>query len=95
MRTVRTKALCGRLEENLQIVQFRDIVESAATKFAATSVTNDPPERMDETTTLADSHHADKHFHLATAKGSGNELLIRAIDDTHVRMFEPVDALAL
>lgn len=100
--TARAKALRGRRDEILQLVQFRDIVESAAAKLAAGSVTDALLERldeaisaMDEATTLAESRRADTLFHLAIAEGSGNELLVRSIEDARVRMFEPVDALAV
>ena len=70
--------------------------------MAAAAVTDELLERldaaieaMDEATTLAESRRADTLFHLAIAEGSGNELLVRAIEDARVRMFEPVDALAV
>jgi DNA-binding FadR family transcriptional regulator len=100
--TARARALLGRRDEILQLVQFRDIVESAAAKLAAASVTDALLKRLDEAiedmdaaSTLAESRRADTLFHLAIAEGSGNDLLVRAIEDARVRMFEPVDALAV
>lgn len=98
----RANALRGRRDEILQLVQFCDIVESAAAKLAAASVTDELLERLDaaieamgEATTLAESRRADTLFQLAIVEESGNELLVRAIEDARVRMFEPVDALAV
>ena len=98
----RARALLGCKDEILQLVQFRDIVESAAAKLAAASVTEGLLKRLDEAiaeldaaSTLAESRRADTLFHLAIAEGSGNPFLVRAIEDARVRMFEPVDALAV
>lgn len=98
----RARALLGRREEILQLVQFRDIVESAAARLAAASVSkqllsrlDDAISEMDSASTLAESRRADTLFHLAIAEGSGNPFLVRAIEDARVRMFEPVDALAV
>lgn len=99
---VRSRVLLGRRDEILELVEFRDIVESAAARLAADSVTDELLDRLDEAiedmdaaSTLAESRRADTLFHLAIAEGSGNRLLVRAIEDARVRMFEPVDALAV
>lgn len=98
----RTRALRGRRAEILQLIQFRGIVESSAARLAAASVTDallkrldDAIEEMAHAETTAQSRRADTLFHLAIAEGSGNSLLISAIEDARVRMFEPVDALAV
>lgn len=98
----RLRALQGKRGEILELVQFRGIVEAAAARLAAEARTAELVERLDaaivdmeQATTLAESRRADTDFHLAIAEGSGNALLVRAVEDARVRMFEPVDVLAV
>jgi len=98
----RTSALRGRRNEVLELVQFRDIVESASARLAAEAVTPNLLDRLDDAladlsaaTTLAQCRRADTIFHLAIAEGSGNSLLVHSVEEARIRMFEPVDALAV
>lgn len=97
----RIGALRRRRGEVLELVQFRDIVESAAARLAAEATTPELVARLDaaiaemeDAETFAESRRADTEFHLAIVEGTGNALLVRAVEDARVRMFEPVDALA-
>jgi DNA-binding FadR family transcriptional regulator len=91
--------LRNQLEEVLQLIDFREILEGAAAKALATSHS---PEIIDDidsaitqlenATTLSESRSADTAFHLAIARGTKNTFLLKAIEDARVRMFQPVDA---
>ena len=91
--------LRSQLEEVLQLIDFREILEGAAAKALATSHS---PEIIDDidfaisqlenATTLSESRSADTAFHLAIARGTKNSFLLRSIEDARVRMFQPVDA---
>lgn len=98
----RLAALQGRRDEILELVQFRNIVEAAAAQLAAEAASTEMLDRLDaaildmeSATTLAASRRADTEFHLAIAEGAGNALLVRAVEDSRVRMFEPIDVLAV
>ena len=91
--------LRNQLDEVLQLIDFREILEGAAAKALATSHS---PENIDDidsaisqlenATTLSESRSADTAFHLAIARGTKNSFLLRSIEDARVRMFQPVDA---
>jgi len=91
--------LRNQLDEVLQLIDFREILEGAAAKALATSHS---PEIIDDidsaisqlenATTLSESRSADTAFHLAIARGTKNSFLLTSIEDARVRMFQPVDA---
>jgi len=93
--------LRAQREQVHQLIEFRQIVESAAARLAAEHVSDELVHELDEANALlenadsvAESRRADTLFHLAIARGSGNDLLVSAIEDARVRMFEPVDGFA-
>ena len=91
--------LRNQLEEVLQLIDFREILEGAAAKALATShspeIIHDIDSaitQLENATTLSESRSADTAFHLAIARGTKNSFLLKAIEDARVRMFQPVDA---
>ena len=91
--------LRNQLDEVLQLIDFRGILEGAAAKAVATSHTQEIIDELDSAishlenaTTLSESRSADTAFHLAVARGTKNSFLLRSIEDARVRMFQPVDA---
>jgi len=91
--------LRNQLEEVLQLIDFREILEGAAAKALAAShspeIIHDIDSaitQLENATTLSESRSADTAFHLAIARGTKNSFLLKAIEDARVRMFQPVDA---
>ena len=91
--------LRNQLDEILQLIDFREILEGAAAKALATShspkIIDDIDSaitQLENATTLSESRSADTAFHLAIARGTRNSFLLKAIEDARVRMFQPVDA---
>jgi DNA-binding FadR family transcriptional regulator len=91
--------LRNQLDEVLQLIDFREILEGAAAK--ALSASHSPEiiddidsaiTQLENATTLSESRSADTAFHLAIARGTKNSFLLKAIEDARVRMFQPVDA---
>jgi DNA-binding FadR family transcriptional regulator len=94
--------LRNQLDEVLQLIDFREILEGAAAKALATSHSKEIIDEIDSAisnlenaTTLSESRSADTAFHLAVARGTKNSFLLKSIEDARVRMFQPVDAFQM
>lgn len=98
----RAAALWDNADEIMELIEFRTIIEPGAARLAALASTPELVARLDaaiieleQAEELPESRRADTIFHLAVAEGSGNELLVRAVEDARVRMFGLIDTLAV
>lgn len=89
-----------RADQVLEVIEFRQVVESAAARLAAmrrsdedVRAMRDAQETLRGSTVLGDCRDSDTAFHLAIAKAAGNSELLRAIEDARVKSFASVDLL--
>lgn len=97
---VQLSALVQRSDFFRELLEFRQVVETAAASKAARRRSTEDLERMVRaqeallaSRTKEESRKADTEFHLAIAEAAGNEVLRKSIEDARAQMFLPVDLL--
>jgi GntR family transcriptional regulator, transcriptional repressor for pyruvate dehydrogenase complex len=97
---LRRQRLRARLDELLDIQEFRRVNERLAAECAAARATEEDLEALEASIesmaaseTLGDFRQTDSAFHLGIAASTGSPLLMAAIEEARAAMFDSTDAL--